>query len=160
MSIRTDTEQLERIMEMTMSHATEVTPDMRKAFKNIEGNLNIINTELGDNSIIHSDFTTVKKAMMSNQRQIRDLLTHVAAAALREWNHPNLDRMVYDNKSEIIKRVQTFIEEQGLSENEILTKVALTWIGITLVTTWAMVCMRVKNSKRCKDNAQLCRKGT
>ena len=66
------------------TQGTETTPGMISSHNNIKSNLDTINTLLGYNSTVPSDFPTIKNALLSNQRQIRELVTQVTIAALSE----------------------------------------------------------------------------
>jgi hypothetical protein len=82
METRTDAQQLTRLADMIKAHRPKTTPGMAEAILNIKLNIDIINSHIGPNGIIPTDFTTVKNAILNNERQIRSLFTQVATATL------------------------------------------------------------------------------
>ena len=77
------------------------------AYKNIKLNLDIINRNIGPNSVIPTDFPTVKNAILNNERQIRALVTQVTTAALmRPSSQRLLSALKNGNTSEIINQLQ------------------------------------------------------
>ena len=131
---------------------------MMASHNNIKKNLDIINTLLGYNSSVPSDFPTIKNALLSNQRQIKDLFTQVTMAALSESTQAIISYLKTKNRSEILNHIQNRFKP--LKENkrpyESISIIILTWIGIITILTLALWVVAKTNKKKCKSHYSLC----
>ena len=78
---------------------------MISSHNNIKSNLDTINTLLGYNSTVPSDSPTIKNALLSNQRQIRELVAQVTIATLSESTHAVITYLKTGNNSEILNHI-------------------------------------------------------